>query len=134
MQTNENEFPITGREGGPIDLKTAAEWTKNYRQRNPDETISHFFGRNVLKEILDKPECMGIRIYYANSEKLGIFQLILISISNFFRKRVINTDGVKHLVFFGVSPDGSDRLLEGRDMSPPCPGPGCPPTGNDVTG
>lgn len=118
MQNQEKPSPITGNEGGPIDLKTAAEWTRYYRQRNPNETISHFFGNEILKTILGQPDCMGLRIYYANSEKLGIFQRILLDISNFLRKGIANSEGVKHIIIVGVNKDGTDQL-PGAPLMPP---------------
>lgn len=156
MQTHENEFPITGREGGPIDLKTAAEWTKNYRQRNPNETISHFFGYQIVDKIRGQEGCLGLRIYYANSERLGIFQRIILDICNFLEK-IAAIESVKHLIIVGVNKDGTDQLPTpiikpanekqpiaalsfaansentAADMSKPCPGTsGCPE--NDLTG
>jgi len=119
---------LTGREGGPIDLEKAASWTKNYRERNPGETISHFFGKEILENILKQPGCLGIRFYYAHDH-----------------------EGRRHLVIAGAMSDGSDQinerhhehhehhngthaatttghiLYEVGDQSTPCPGsPGCP--------
>jgi len=114
---------ITGNEGGPIKLDEAASWTKNYRDRHPGETISQFFGKEILERILAQEGCLGIRFYYA-----------------------IDHDGKKHLVITGVVSDGNDqineephedaasatgvpvqKIYEIGDQSTPCPGsPGCP--------
>ena len=117
---------ITGREGGPIELEKAASWTENYRRKNPGETISHFFGKEILENILKQEGCLGIRFYYAHDH-----------------------EGRRHLVIAGAMSDGSDqinerhhekhhvapaapaapvhKLYEVGDQSMPCPGsPGCP--------
>lgn len=123
----EKNAVITGREGGPIKLDEAASWTKNYRERHPGETISQFFGREILERILAQEGCRGIRFYYA-----------------------LDHAGKKHLVITGVVSDGNDQIPEGPveadaalapvaggapghtlyevgDQSTPCPGsPGCP--------
>ena len=116
---------ITGREGGPIKLDEAASWTKNYRDKHPGETISQFFGREILERILAQEDCLGIRFYYAYDKPKG---------------------GKKHLIMTGVIHDGTDQIHEvahesanaiGAKPSPqlytigeqssPCPGsPGCP--------
>ena len=54
-----------GREGGQIELETAAAWTKNYRKKYPNDTKGHFLGKDIINDILDQTGCMGIRIYYA---------------------------------------------------------------------
>ena len=54
-----------GKEGGEIELETAAVWTKNYRNENPGDTKGHFFGKDILNDILNQSGCMGIRMYYA---------------------------------------------------------------------
>jgi hypothetical protein len=78
---------ITGKEGGPIKLDEAASWTKNYREKNPGETISQFFGREILERILAQDNCLGIRFYYA-----------------------LDHAGKKHLVITGVECDGNDQI------------------------
>ena len=125
MET-ERKHVITGREGGPIEPEVAASWTKNFREKHPDETISQFFGKEILERILAQEGCLGIRFYYAHDHH-----------------------GKKHLVIAGVNSDGSDQvhhhdkeakaaapagkapagpvLYEVGDQSMPCPGsPGCP--------
>lgn len=127
----ERKSVITGREGGPIKLDVAASWTKNYREKHPGETISQFFGREILERILAQERCLGIRFYYA-----------------------LDHAGKKRLVITGVVSDGNDqipeecpeegaaahelaampaagapahKIYEVGDQSTPCPGsPNCP--------
>lgn len=110
MQTKPSEFPITGREGAPIDLKTATQWTRNYRRMRPNERISHFFGREHLQNLLNQEGCLGIRIYYANSLRLNAWQRFLLAISNFLRKGLAGAEGEEHLILVGSTREGKDQL------------------------
>ncbi len=159
METQQRQFPITGLEGSSIDLTTAADWTRNHRERHPKSTISQFFGKNILQKILDQPNCMGIRIYYANSDGLNGWQKFILAIANFLINVVADAHGEKHVIITGVSMDGKDQLPppsgagatgtahvqafqsytpEGGnntlgEQAAPCPGsPGCPQ--NPLTG
>ncbi|HEY8783844.1 MAG TPA: hypothetical protein VIM16_19600 [Mucilaginibacter sp.] len=158
METH-RETLITGKEGGPIELNLAASWTKNYRDKHPGETISQFFGKEILEKILAQKNCLGIRFYYAHDKPLNRWQRCVVSVSNFILKVVGNIDGHKHLIIVGVMADGADQIggkeheaVPERmtaaeplvattdststtigDLSAPCPGsPGCPT--NTLTG
>ncbi len=157
-QTQEKRGVITGEEGGPIELEKAAGWTANYRHRHPNGTISQFFGQVILNRILQQDGCLGIRIYYANSQRLSGWQKFFVGLGNFFIKVVANAEGEQRFVIAGVTQDGED-LLPGdmkaeaavstsektykltaaheknavADQSMPCPGSaGCPK--NKLTG
>jgi hypothetical protein len=125
---NQSKSPITGSEGAAIEVKQAASWTKNYRDKSPGQPISQFFGKEILEKILSQEGCLGIRFYYA-----------------------LDNDGKKHLIITGAMSDGTDqiggkeyeapvgdatrnvltaaqqKLYTVGEMSAPCPGsPGCP--------
>jgi hypothetical protein len=68
---------FNGTEASELDLETAAAWTENYRDSNSSGTKAHFFGRDIIEEILAQTGCMGIRIYYALDDK-GAQQLIIV--------------------------------------------------------
>jgi hypothetical protein len=69
---------FTGKEAEQFPLNTAAEWTRNYRNSmQPGAPKAHFFGKNIIKDILNQEGCMGIRIYYALDEE-GKKQLIIV--------------------------------------------------------
>ncbi len=94
---------FNGGEGEPIDLAQAAKWTANYRSGNTgsdgDTVKAHFYGREVLQQLLDQPGCMGIRIYYAHDEK-----------------------GQKQLVLIGANEEGDDMeelIIDGSHICPP---------------
>jgi hypothetical protein len=111
MET-QKENPVTGREGCPIKLDVAASWTKNYREKHPGETISQFFGKEILGKILAQENCLGIRFYYAHDKPLSSWQRFIVSVSNFILKVIGNIDGEKHLIITGVVSDGNDQLSE----------------------
>lgn len=66
-----------GTEGSVIDTAKAGNWTGNYRTSNPGEPRGHFFGKDILNDILSQSGCMGIRIYYAEDGS-GDKKLILV--------------------------------------------------------
>ncbi len=88
MERKPDEPIYTGREGGVIELETAAQWTKHYREQHPDETISQFFGKEILERILAQENCIGLRFYYALDKPRGH----------------------KHLVVTGVIGNGGDQI------------------------
>lgn len=53
------------KEGGEITLYAAADMTAEYRTQNPGETKGHFYGKDILNDLLNQNGCMGVRIYYA---------------------------------------------------------------------
>ncbi|MBV8390372.1 MAG: hypothetical protein JO080_11280, partial [Mucilaginibacter sp.] len=97
---------FTGKEGAEIDIKVATEWTKHHRHRHPGGTISQFFGQELLNKILQQPDCVGIRFYYANSHPLTGWQ-------RFVHKCFRKSHGEPHLIITGVTKEGLDQL--------PCP-------------
>jgi hypothetical protein len=113
METIARATPITGKEGAEIELNIAAEWTKNYRERQPYSPISQFFGNQVLQKLLDQPGCLGIRIYYANSQKLNGWQKFILSIANFLKKSIAGAVGKDHFILVGATAEGLDMLPAG---------------------
>ena len=71
-----------GTEGDQIELATASTWTANYRNANPGATKGHFFGKDIINQILNQSGCMGIRIYYAHKDTAGTKELILVGAKN----------------------------------------------------
>ena len=87
-----------GTEGGEITLKLGADMTAEYRSQNPGETKAHFYGKDILNEILDQEGCMGIRIYYG-----------------------LDSDENKELVLVGADANENDMTGLVADLSSPCP-------------
>jgi hypothetical protein len=90
---------FTGDEAGQIPLDLAARWTRNFREKHPDETKAHFFGRNIVQKILDQEGCMGIRLFYA-----------------------LDDDSQKQLIMVGADADTNNQV-DGvvAEFSSPCP-------------
>lgn len=103
METQERTAVLTGKEGSEIDIKVATEWTRNHRHRNPGGVISQFFGRELLEKILQQPDCVGLRFYYANSKPLTGWK-------KFVLKCFPKSEGEKHLIIAGVTKEGKDQL------------------------
>jgi hypothetical protein len=69
---------FTGNEAEQISLATAAAWTANYRAVAPaGAPLAHFFGKNIILQILDQEGCKGIRIYFAKDDD-GKKQLVIV--------------------------------------------------------
>jgi hypothetical protein len=154
MDSSQTNAVLTGQEGGEFDLDMAASWTKNYRDKHPGETLSQFFGKDILQAILAQENCLGIRFYYAFDKPLNGWQRFTVAISNFILKVIGNIEGGKHLIITGAISTGLDLLPEPKSAAPvgqpmekvelmgvttgskkyllgqissPCPGsPGCP--------
>lgn len=61
---------FTGREDHSITLADAAKLTKKYRGSVPHGEIKGgFFGKEALLELLNQPDCVGIRYYYGLDEQ-----------------------------------------------------------------
>src|SRR6187402_2425133 len=110
MEKEPRPTGLTGREGEEFDFKLATEWTKNYRDRQPGEVVSQFFGRDILHRLLDQPGCMGIRMYYAHDKPLNKRQRMTVAMSSFLLKVIGNVAGKPHLILVGASKDGEDIL------------------------
>jgi hypothetical protein len=94
--------------GDPIDLATAKSWAANYREKNPGDTKGHFFGFEIIQQILNEAGCVGIRMYYGIDEN-GKKQIMLVG---------VDSDGEN------IIPNG-ENFLDGEgivaDASWPCP-------------
>ena len=96
-------MPFDGHEDHRITLQEAAEMTKRYRdQMTATEIKGGYFGRDAIEEILEQPDCVGIRYYYG-----------------------LDTNGSQVLVLTGVLANEND-MQNGALMerSRPCP-PAC---------
>lgn len=57
-----------GKEGEQISKPIAGTMTAAYRNANPNGTLGHFMGKELLMAILTQSGCMGIRVYHALDE------------------------------------------------------------------
>lgn len=102
---------FNGSEGGPINLATAKKWAANYRAtlKNPDDTVAHYFGFEIIQKILREPGCVGLRIYYGIDDK-GAKQLMIVG---------ADAKGNNLLPSSVELKDGDDNTI--ADNSMPCP-------------
>jgi len=86
------------------------KWKDNYNAIKPDGIQAHFFGFEIIKQILSATGCVGIRCYYALDDS-GVQQLLLIGTT---------TDGKNILP---TSLTGGRTAEDGTigDISYPCP-------------
>ena len=89
---------FNGKEGGIITLEAGSELTANYRMMSPGDIKGHFYGKDVLNDLLSQSGCMGIRIYYG-----------------------VNNEGIKELVLVGTNSAEDDMTELVVDISCPCP-------------
>lgn len=89
---------FNGTEGSAIDIDDAGTLTENYRNANPSAVKGAFYGKDILKQILDQEGCMGIRIYYGQDGR-----------------------GNKELVLVGAEANEDDMLALVADNGTKCP-------------
>ena len=75
----------TAPSGEEIGYELGTEFISNYRNANPNDTLSYVIGKNIIEQILAQPGCEGIHFYNA-----------------------INEAGKKTLVYVGVNKDGEN--------------------------
>jgi hypothetical protein len=73
------DYRFDGKEGDAIDFNVARKWVNNYQEKNANGNKAHFFGYEILKEILSLEGCVGIRMYYALDDAGGR-QIILVGV------------------------------------------------------
>ena len=92
---------FNGPEGSPVGLSTAAALTKKCREVTPHGLLGHFFGRDILLNLLAQEGCMGIRPCHG-----------------------LGGGGVQQLVAVGAGAEENDQLGTGclvADEAMPCP-------------
>ena len=91
---------FNGTEGAPIELELAKQWTANYRATKSEKDVKAIFvGKDIIMQILNQENCMGIRYYFATDDV-----------------------GENKLILVGARPDETD-IVEGivADYGKPCP-------------
>jgi hypothetical protein len=60
---------FTGGEDHEITLSEAEGLIKNFQDNAPENSVKgHFFGKDFLRQVLDQEGCVGIRVYYAETD------------------------------------------------------------------
>ena len=75
IEGSKEELMVTG--GDSLKEKDFDTWTNNFNSQNQNTIRAHFFGYQIINEILSEFGCIGIRMHSALNEK-GIPQLLLI--------------------------------------------------------
>ena len=71
---------FAGTEGESIALDLSRRWVGNYNSINPGRIQAHFFGYELINQILSQSGCVGIRAYYALNDA-GVQQLLLVGVN-----------------------------------------------------
>jgi hypothetical protein len=91
---------LTGKEGEFVSQKVAsAKQVKHLKFRaeklkDKDPVRSQFFGKEKLMELLSKPECMGLKIFYGQEEN-ETPNLILVAANKNLKNLVGDSTGLK---------------------------------------
>lgn len=104
---------FNGTEGNPLDLATAKRWTANFREtlENENEIQAHYFGSEIIQNILSQSNCVGIRVYYALDDN-GEKKLLLVGVDSTGENLLPSANGKVG--------EGDDGKTVG-DYSWPCP-------------
>ncbi len=101
-----------GSEGESVSFDVAKQWVANFTQQNPLGVRAHFFGHEIINQILAEKNCTGIRIYYALNDS-GIPQLLLVG-ARIGGSNIIPASGVNYR-------ETTTDTASIADMSYPCP-------------
>ena len=72
----------SGNEDHSITLREGAGLTKAYRMTvSSNDVIAHYFGKNALKNAMDQPGCVGVRLYYGKHED-GSPAIVVVGVDN----------------------------------------------------
>ncbi len=98
-------------EGVLVSAEASRQWMTNYTSKNPSSLRAHFFGFEILNQILNQEGCIGIRMCYALNNS-GVQQVLLVG---------VNSNGENIL----PSTQAAGKVSSGNgiiaDMSYPCP-------------
>lgn len=68
-------YRFSGKEGSFVPDSLLKKWIQKHQDHH--EVKAHFFGKEILTNILKQPGCMGIRFYHAIDDK-GQKALVLV--------------------------------------------------------
>ena len=103
---------LADTEGDSISRATSHQWVINYNQKKPTGIQAHFFGNEIIKQILSQSGCIGIRTYYALNDA-GVQQLLLVGVIGSGKNMLPLSSSINAK----VTSDGGTVA----DMSTPCP-------------
>jgi len=109
-----SKYKFSKKDAGPIDPAKARLWMKKYEDKNPKAIKAYFFGDDIIRKIIDNPEAVGMRVYFALGDD-DQMQLVLIG---------AREDG-SNIWPDDVGKDGSTTTASVGDNGMSCP-PYCP--------
>lgn len=109
FQGSPNAF--SGAESDSLASETAKHFVTNYNADNAEGIQAHFFGFQIINQLLSETNCVGIRCYYALDDA-GVQQLLLVGVSNW---------GANILPASALNGRVSDSGGTIADVSSPCP-------------
>jgi len=71
-------YSLTQTDADSTTVIVTNKWKNNYNSINPTGIQAHFFGFEILKQILSSSGCVGIRCYYALNDS-GVQQRLLVA-------------------------------------------------------
>lgn len=71
-------YTFSKKDGSAIDSAKAKKMMKKYEDEHKDGIRAYFYGSDLIQKIIDHPEAVGMRIYYAKDDA-GKQQLVLIA-------------------------------------------------------
>ena len=110
-------YSFDGTEGDPLSLMKAKQWAAHYRDKNQGSTQAHFFGSEIIKQILAEPGCVGIRMYYAIDDN-GRKQILLVG-ANANGDNLLPSTSSSFASFSLFSDPDDGNII--ADFSWPCP-------------
>jgi hypothetical protein len=63
------KYKFSKKDAGPIDQVDAKRWIEKYKAKHKDGIHAYFFGTDIIRKIIDNPEAVGMRIYYAYGDE-----------------------------------------------------------------
>jgi hypothetical protein len=112
--TGKNNDVFSAKQSGALSTDVARQWVSNYVNQNPFGTRAHFFGHEIINQILAEKNCVGIRIYYALNDA-GVPQLLLVGATG-TGENILPEQGLNAKVA-----DDPTAPATVADMSFPCP-------------
>ncbi len=98
-------------EGVLVSAEASRQWMTNYTSKNPSSLRAHFFGFEILNQILNQEGCIGIRMCYALNNS-GIQQILLVGVNS-------NGENMLPSAQVGGKASSDDGII--ADVSFPCP-------------
>lgn len=102
---------LKGTEGTWMPEEVSKRWIANYATQYPQGLIAHFFGYQIINQILNETDCIGIRMYYALNDA-GVQQILLVG---------VNSKGQNILPLSSTGGREMDGGATVADASFPCP-------------